>query len=169
MELSNTINDKYDDSVFGKQAKEIANAWVIDYLLSLIIERHNEVMPNMRLPQMEDLIHKNIPFVAWTALMAMEHIGHDVSNKRNIWIEPIDYARQLEDAIPTLAQWRKEVAVYNVPLYLIPESIHPYVQKCISDWKNKFLPECEQLSLKSKCCGIFVTSQKPFNEINPII
>lgn len=122
----------------------------------------------MRLPQMADFIQKNLPFVAWTAFMAMEHIGHAVSNERNIWIEPIDYAYQLEKAVLTLAQWRKEVAVYNVPLCLIPESIHPYAQKSISDWKNKYLPECDQCSLKSKCCGLFATSQKPFKSIKAI-
>ena len=122
----------------------------------------------MRLPQMADFIHKNLPFVAWTAFMAMEHIGHAISNERNIWIEPIDYADNLTEAVLTLAQWRKVVAVYNVPLCLIPESIHAYAQKSISDWKNKYLPECDQCSLKSKCCGLFATSKKPFNGIIPL-
>lgn len=122
----------------------------------------------MRLPQMADFIQKNLPFVAWTAFMAMEHIGHAVSNERNIWIEPIDYAGQLEEAVLTLAQWRKEVAVYNVPLCLIPESIYLYAQKSISDWKNKYLPECDRCSLKSKCCGLFATSKKPFKHIKSI-
>ena len=123
----------------------------------------------MRLPQMADFIQKNLPFVAWTAFMAMEHIGHAVSNEQNIWIEPIDYASKLTEAVLTLAQWRKEVAVYNVPLCLIPEAIHPYAQKSISVWKNKYLPECYHCSLKSKCCGLFATSQKPFKSINAII
>ncbi|MBD5425148.1 MAG: His-Xaa-Ser system radical SAM maturase HxsC [Bacteroides sp.] len=120
----------------------------------------------MRLPQMADFIQKNLPFVAWTAFMAMEHIGHAVSNERNVWIEPVEYADKLTEAVLTLAQWRKEVAVYNVPLCLIPESIHPYAQKSISDWKNKYLSECDQCSLKSKCCGLFTTSQKPFKGIS---
>lgn len=122
----------------------------------------------MRLPQMADFIQKNLPFVAWTAFMAMEHIGHAVSNERNIWVEPVDYADKLTEAVLTLAQWRKEVVVYNVPLCLIPESIHPFAQKSISDWKNKYLPECDQCSLKSKCCGLFATSLKPFNGLKPV-
>ena len=122
----------------------------------------------MRLPQMAEFIHKNLPFVAWTAFMAMEHIGHAVSNERNVWVEPINYADKLAEAVLTLAQWRKEVAVYNVPLCLIPEQIHQFVQKSISDWKNKYLPECNQCSLKSKCCGLFATSQKLFKEITAI-
>lgn len=121
----------------------------------------------MRLTQMADFIQKNLPFVAWTAFMAMEHIGHAVSNERNIWIEPIDYADKLTKAVLTLAQWRKEVAVYNVPLCLIPKSIHPYAQKSISDWKNKYLPECDKCYLKSKCCGLFATSNKNFSGLTP--
>lgn len=117
----------------------------------------------MRLPQMAEFIQKNLPFVAWTAFMAMEHIGHAVSNERNIWIEPIDYADKLTEAVLTLVQWRKEVAVYNLPLCLIPEAIHCYAQKSISDWKNKYLAVCTQCSLKSKCCGLFATSQRVFN------
>ena len=122
----------------------------------------------MRLPQMADFIQKNLPFVAWTAFMAMEHIGHAVSNERNVWIEPVDYADKLTEAVLTLVQWRKEVAVYNVPLCLIPESIHPYAQKSISDWKNKYLSECDFCALKSKCCGLFATSQKPFKGLSAL-
>lgn len=121
----------------------------------------------MRLPQMADFIHKNLPFVAWTAFMAMEHIGHAISNEKNIWIEPIDYADKLTEAVSILSQWHKEVAVYNVPLCLIPETIHPFAQKSISDWKNKYLPECGKCSLKSKCCGLFATSKNPFKGIAP--
>lgn len=123
----------------------------------------------MRLPQIADFIQKNLPFVAWSAFMAMEHIGHAVTNENNIWIEPIDYASQLERAVLTLAQWRMDVAVYNVPLCLIPESIHPYAQRSISDWKNKYIPECDKCYLKSECCGLFATSQKPFKSIAPFI
>lgn len=119
----------------------------------------------MRLPQIADFIHKNLPFVAWTAFMAMEHIGHAVSNEKNIWIEPIEYSDKLTEAVSILSQWHKEVAVYNVPLCLIPDSIHQFAQKSISDWKNKYLPVCDSCSLKSKCCGLFATSKKSFQGI----
>lgn len=119
----------------------------------------------MRLPQIADFIHKNLPFVAWTAFMAMEHIGHAVSNERNVWVEPINYADKLAEAVLTLAQWRKEVAIYNVPLCLIPEQIHRFAQKSISDWKNKYLPICDNCVKKSQCCGFFTTSNKIFDGI----
>jgi His-Xaa-Ser system radical SAM maturase HxsC len=119
----------------------------------------------MRLPQMAEFIHKNLPFVAWTAFMGMEHIGHAVSNERNIWVEPIDYASYLADAVTILAQWRMDVAVYNIPLCLLPQHIHQFAKKSISDWKTKYLPLCDNCSIKSECCGLFATSQKQYKGI----
>jgi His-Xaa-Ser system radical SAM maturase HxsC len=121
----------------------------------------------MRLPQMAEFVHKNLPFVAWTAFMGMEHIGHAVSNERNIWVEPIDYASYLADAVTILAQWRMDVAVYNIPLCLLPQHIHQFAKKSISDWKTKYLPLCDNCSLKSECCGLFATSKRTYNCISP--
>jgi His-Xaa-Ser system radical SAM maturase HxsC len=122
----------------------------------------------MRLPQMAEFIHKNLPFVSWTAFMGMEHIGHAVNNERNIWIEPIDYASYLADAVTILSQWRMDVAVYNIPLCLLPQRIHKFAKRSISDWKTKYLPVCDSCSLKSECCGLFATSQKPYKGITAI-
>lgn len=155
-------NEAYNETMAGIFNLSALGA-VIE--LRIVINKLNY----MRLPQMAEFIHKNLPFVGWTAFMAMEHIGHAVSNEHNVWIEPIEYADKLTEAVLILAQLRKEVAVYNVPLCLIPESIHPYAQKSISDWKNKYLPTCDECSLKSKCCGLFATSQKPFKLIKAIV
>lgn len=168
-------SDYYRDHDIIAGAKEAYNETIAGIFnlgaLGAVIELRIVInkLNYMRLPQMADFIHKNLPFVAWTAFMAMEHIGHAVSNERNVWVEPINYADKLAEAVLTLAQWRKEVAIYNVPLCLIPEQIHRFAQKSISDWKNKYLPECNQCSLKSKCCGLFATSKKPFKGLKAIV
>ena len=168
-------SDYYRDHDIIAGAKEAYNETIAGIFnlgaLGAVIELRIVInkLNYMRLPQMADFIHKNLPFVAWTAFMAMEHIGHAVSNERNVWAEPINYANKLAEAVLTLAQWRKEVAVYNVPLCLIPKQIHQFAQKSISDWKNKYLHECNQCSLKSKCCGLFATSQKPFKGLKEIV
>ena len=167
-------SDYYRDHDIIAGAKEAYNETIAGIFnlsaLGAVIELRIVInkLNYMRLPQIAEFIHKNLPFVGWTAFMAMEHIGHAVSNERNIWIEPIDYVSQLTEAVQILAQWRKEVAVYNVPLCLIPESIHTFAQKSISDWKNKYLPICDECSLIPKCCGLFATSKKPFKGLNPI-
>ena len=120
-----------------------------------------------RLPHLAEFIHKNLPFVAWTAFMVMEHIGHAVTNERNVWIEPSDYASELEKAVLSLAQWKHDVSVYNVPLCLIPDSVRQFARKSISDWKNTYLPVCERCTQKSLCCGFFATSKRKFTGITP--
>lgn len=121
----------------------------------------------MRLPQMADFIQKYLPFVAWTAFMGIEHTGYAVDNERNIWIEPIEYADKLTEAVLTLAQWRSDAAVYNIPLCLLPDSIRPFAKKSISSWKSKYIPICDRCTLKSECCGLFSTSRRVFEGIMP--
>lgn len=122
----------------------------------------------MRLPQMADFILKNLSFISWGALMAMEDTGYAVKNNNTIWIEPIDYIPQLCKAVDILAQWRIPVSIYNLPLCLLPKSYHRFAAQSISDWKIKYIDVCEYCSVKSKCCGLFATSKKEFQGIKTI-
>jgi len=121
-----------------------------------------------RLPQMADFIFKNLPFVSWVALMAMEDTGLAIKNDAKIWIEPVDYAPQLCAAVDTLDQWAIPVAIYNVPLCLLPASHRKFAAKSISDWKTKYLESCDSCSQKENCCGLFATSKKEFKGIYSI-
>ena len=121
----------------------------------------------MRLPQMANFIQKYLPFVAWTAFMGMEHIGNAIANERNIWIEPLVYADKLKEAVLILAQWQNDVTVYNIPLCLLVDVIRPFARKSISNWKNKYIPICDNCALKSECCGLFSTSSKIFAGLRP--
>lgn len=122
----------------------------------------------MRLPQMAEFIHKNLSFVSWTAFMGMEHIGYAVSNELHCWIEPIDYSSYLAEAATTLAQWHHEVSIYNIPLCLLPKSIHSFAKKSISDWKTTYLPICDDCSVKAECCGLFATSRRPYKSLKKL-
>lgn len=164
-------SDYYRDHDIIAGAKEAYNETIAGIFnlaaLGAVIELRIVInkLNYMRLPQMADFIHKNLPFVAWTAFMAMEHIGHAVSNERNVWVEPIEYSSFLEHAVLTMDQWQKDVAIYNLPLCLLPESIHTFAKQSISDWKNKFLPECLGCIYKDKCSGVFTTSRIQFKGI----
>lgn len=116
-----------------------------------------------RLPQMSDFIFKNLPFVSWVAFMGMERIGHSVKNGSLIWIEPLDYASYLKEAIEILNSWGMAVAVYNIPLCLLPKECWPYAKRSISDWKIKYSETvCQDCYMKERCCGLFSTSTKEY-------
>lgn len=121
-----------------------------------------------RLPQMAEFIFKNLPFVSWTAFMGMELIGYAEKNHDQIWIEPVEYVGYLEEAVQAMSDWDLDVEIYNIPLCLLPDTMHPFACKSISDWKNNYLDVCGSCSKKNECCGLFATSKEPYAGIHII-
>ncbi len=137
----------------------------IEIELRVVINRLNYV----RLPQMSEFINKNLPFVNWVAFMGMEKTGLAVRNLNKIWIEPIEYIPKLTEAVQRLYDWDIDVAIYNIPLCLLPNKYHQFAEQSISDWKVRYQPFCEGCALKEKCCGLFATSCEPYLGLNPFI
>lgn len=117
---------------------------------------------------MAEFIHKNLSFVAWTAFMGMERTGFADKQSNKIWIEPIDYIVELSEAVHFLDDWHHEVAIYNIPLCLLPVDLYDYSKKSISDWKNYYPTICDACKIKEKCCGLFTTSGVEFEGLCPI-
>ncbi len=122
-----------------------------------------------RLPQMATFIAKNLYFVGWTAFMGMEYVGYAIIHSNSIWVEPKDYITQLTEAVSELSSWNLYVDIYNIPLCLLPKRMHNFAKKSISDWKNKYLPICDNCSIKNLCCGLFSTSVEPYKGLKTII
>jgi His-Xaa-Ser system radical SAM maturase HxsC len=116
-----------------------------------------------RLPQLSNFIFKNLPFVNYISFMGLEDTGYAIKNQKDIWIDPKNYALQLERAVLNLATWNMNVSIFNLPLCNLPPSLHEFARKSISDWKVKFLPKCNNCILKNNCCGLFATSKKELN------
>lgn len=121
-----------------------------------------------RLPKISDFIFYNLPFVEDIAFVGMEAIGNAVENKEVIWIDPVEYQKELEEAVLKLARWKLNVCIYNHPLCLLTPSIRRYSWKSISDWKIKDLDGCAQCSLRNHCSGLFATSKWQSPSIHPI-
>jgi His-Xaa-Ser system radical SAM maturase HxsC len=113
-----------------------------------------------RLPQLAQFIARNLPFVAHVALMGLEMFGLTLKNLPVLWIDPADYAAQLESAVTTLRLAGLNVSVYNHQLCTIPRTVWPFARRSISDWKNVYLPECEPCGHKKYCGGFFQSATK---------
>jgi His-Xaa-Ser system radical SAM maturase HxsC len=132
--------------------------------LRIVINRLNY----MRLPHLSNFIFKNLSFISWTAFMGMEDIGFATQNAKRIWIEPTEYIPHLCNAVQILADWDIPVAIYNIPLCLLPHQYHQYASKSISEWKTTYIDICNDCSLKSNCCGLFSTSKKIYQGLKVI-
>lgn len=146
------IKGSYNDTMKGLY---LLGEYGIDIELRVVINRINY----QRLPQLSNFIYKNLPFVRYISFMGLEDTGYTIKNHHKVWIEPQDYQLQLEKAVLNLATWGMNVSVFNLPHCCLPESLHEFARKSISDWKVRFMPCCEPCKLKDDCCGLFSTSK----------
>ena len=93
-----------------------------------------------RLPHLADFIVRNLHFVDHVALMGLEMMGFTKANLDKLWIDPVDYQDELEEAVMILARANMNVSIYNHQMCLLRENLYPFMQKSISDWKNNAHP-----------------------------
>jgi His-Xaa-Ser system radical SAM maturase HxsC len=105
---------------------------------------------------------RNLPFVNHVALMGLENTGFAIANHDLLWIDPIDYKRDLALAVDILDAARINVSIYNLPYCVLDPSVWPFARQSISDWKNAYLPQCDECQAKSQCAGFF-SSGRPRN------
>jgi His-Xaa-Ser system radical SAM maturase HxsC len=126
--------------------------------IEIRIVLHNQTVS--RLGKLARFIYKNLPFVEHVAFMGLEHQGYTPYNIDKLWIDPVDYMKELEDAVYFLSSKDMYVSIYNSQLCLMPEALWRYSQNSISDWKNIYLQECEGCSVLEKCGGLFASAEK---------
>jgi His-Xaa-Ser system radical SAM maturase HxsC len=103
---------------------------------------------------------RNLPFVDHVALMGLENTGFALANSGLLWIDPVDYKVDLEEAVSLLASAKVPVSIYNLPRCVLARSIWPYAVQSISDWKNGYAEVCVECIERPHCAGFF-TSGRP--------
>jgi len=113
-----------------------------------------------RLRQLAEFIYRNFPFVIHIAFMQMETTGMAKDNIQKLWIDPHDYAQDLEDAVKYLSMRDMNVSVYNSQLCVLPKILWNFSRKSISSWKNIYLNECQDCVYMKDCGGFFNSSDE---------
>ena len=122
-----------------------------------------------RLPELARFIARNFQFVDHVALMGLEITGFTRANLDELWIDPLDYQDQLKEAVHILTRAGIRTSIYNLQLCLLPKSLWEFSVKSISDWKNKYYPECSGCSERHGCGGFFESSDlKRSSNIRPL-
>jgi len=110
------------------------------------------------LPAFARFVARNLLFVDHVAVMGLELMGFARSNLDALWIDPLDYQRELRDAVDALDRAGLRVSIYNTPLCVLTPELHRFARASISDWKNAFVEECDGCVLRSQCSGLFASS-----------
>ena len=119
--------------------------------LRIVVQRANVE----RLGELASFIFRNLTFVRHVAFMGLEPIGFARTNFNDIWVDPADCASPLRDAVFFLANRGMNVSVYNFQRCVLPSELWPFARQSISDWKNRFLPDCAGCMETENCCGFF--------------
>jgi len=112
------------------------------------------------LPQLAEFVYRNIPFASQVVLMGMEMYGLVHQNMDALWIDPIEYQDQLEEATLSLARGGMRVLLYNHQLCVLRKSLWPFAVKSISDWKNTYIATCDGCVVREQCGGFFQSGVK---------
>lgn len=104
-------------------------------------------------------VARNLLFVDHVALMGLELMGFARANLDAIWIDPLDYQRELSETVDLLDRAGVLVSIYNHPLCVLGPDLQRFARASISDWKNAYLAECERCVLRGECGGLFASSQ----------
>jgi His-Xaa-Ser system radical SAM maturase HxsC len=140
--------DAFDQTIMGLH--QLAR-FGIDVEIRVVL--HALTIP--RLTRLAEYICRNLTFAHHVALMGMEPIGYAPRNMNQLWIDPLDYQDELEQAIEVLARFGIEVRIYNLQLCVLRQSLWKYAKQSISDWKNVYATPCHECVVRSKCGGFF--------------
>lgn len=122
------------------------------------------------LGRLASFIADNIPFVTDWAIMGMEPIGYARANWKQLFFDHSLFPQPLVNAVEISALRGIPCRLYNVPLCTMPAAYRRHCVDSISDWKKKYLSECERCEEKGTCSGFFewYNSQVAWSRISPI-
>lgn len=117
-----------------------------------------------RLPQLARFIARNLTFVGQVVFMGLEMMGFTKANLSTLWIDPVDYQRQLSEAVNLLDASRIKTSIYNHQLCVLDRSLWKYAKQSISDWKNEYMPECTPCAVRDTCGGFFSSAKLRYSD-----
>jgi His-Xaa-Ser system radical SAM maturase HxsC len=159
-----TIHDYVvqSDGAFDETIRGILNLKRYGQKVEIRVVVHRQTYA--RLPQLAEFLARNLTFVDHIALMGLEITGFTRANLESLWIDPVDYQRELYQAVAFLADSRMKVSIYNHQLCVLDKRLWPFARKSISDWKNEYMPECEGCRERNNCGGFFSSAKIRYSD-----
>lgn len=155
------------DGAFDETIRGILNLKRLRQQVEVRVVLHKQTYG--RLPELAEFIARNLLFVDHVALMGLEITGFTRANLDSLWIDPIDYQEQLQEAVRILDRYRMRVSIYNHQLCLLKPELWKFAVKAISDWKNEYFEECKDCEVREECGGFFHSATlKKSKNIRPV-
>lgn len=101
------------------------------------------------------LITENFLGVGCVNFIGLEMTGNAAKNKNRVWISYPDSFRASKEAIDLLIGAGIDVGLYNFPLCAVDKKYRSLCEKSISDYKIRYVEQCEKCYQKDACGGMF--------------
>lgn len=147
---------------FDETVRGLVNLGEAQQRIEIRVVVHKQTAP--ALPEIAEFIARNLPFVEQVALMGLEMIGFARANIEEVWIDPVEYRNELNEAVSLLSRRGVKTMVYNHQLCLIDRELWPFAVRSISDWKNEYHPECAKCGVADRCGGFFFSAKYKVSE-----
>jgi His-Xaa-Ser system radical SAM maturase HxsC len=141
------------DGAYDETIRGILNLKRLKQRVEIRVVLHKQTY--LRLPQLARFIARNLLFVDHVALMGLEITGFTRANLDALWIDPVEYQRELYEAVTILDDFGIRTSIYNLQLCLLDRRLWKHAVKSISDWKREYFPECADCAAQTICGGMF--------------
>jgi len=107
------------------------------------------------LEELANHVTRNLSFAQVWAIMQLENIGYARMNWETEFCDTSTEFNGVADAVDLAVGRGLRTKLYNFPLCTVPPAYRECCTLSISDWKQKFLPTCDDCELRSSCTGFF--------------
>lgn len=92
--------------------------------------------------------------------IAMEMMGCAAVHKDELWVDYPIVFKKMKSAIDCLISHGIDVQLYNFPLCAVERGYWNIAVKSITDYKIRYMPECDQCKVKDICGGFFYSTKQ---------
>lgn len=101
--------------------------------------------------------------------IGMEMMGNAAINRESLWVDYSEVFQKSKAAIDLLVKAGIDVQLYNFPLCALDRGYWHIAAKSITDYKVRFMDECEECFVKEICGGFFYSTKQVMNpQVLPI-
>lgn len=107
------------------------------------------------LPRLAGFASTHLPFISRWALMQLENIGFGRQNWDALFFDNSVSFEPIAEALNVARARGLDASLYNFPRCTVPPAYRELAPSTISDWKRRYLDECDGCSERAMCGGFF--------------
>ena len=152
-------NEKRHDTITRAKGSFKQTMMALHHLMSTHIRVEIRIVVSQLniddLQQIAQLIIKECKRVYTVKFIGLEMLGNARRNLNDVWIDYKESFLKMKSAIDLLVKNEIDVGIYNYPLCCVDQPYWSLCEKSITDYKVRYLPQCNQCTKKDACGGMF--------------